>query len=756
MSVQNVGAAAGDDALDTFTDRTRHLFELFRLHAETSRPILSCHPHDLSRAALWWFLKGRMALEASVRERPQSPQAQAQNDAYRQQSFADLAKSLWLFEEAIPEIMASKNELPDAEVQEAWQAVISQLRKLSLSMKRNGFLPPEEALLPQTIDKSIWVEYPSVSQDIVALLRGSSGSALSAPQPVAAMPLLEALPLGDLPDLFCFSRYAVDVYLVEQGIETQQYHFPCFLTVTRRPTQTSVDFCLSSQNASVQLRIQSNKKAGPTWDDVKWRAERCSMEIRLPRGFALVVQCGPHDFKHLWGMQDFSSQALGTLHPRKDEQVIFRTTLRGFQYFDSNPQSTAFPKDPVQSCDIGLFEKILHEGAATGPRSFHRGFRLAVVTGPSIKMLSAVNHMYVPQIPVQFGFVRGDQNQPALVLKFDDGNSTGRMVMSFNDENERLRFHSLLLGTWVHEDEQVFSEVPVTGFTLSQSMKSDSIQGFTKLPWSRARIINDENEGDAPKTVLAEKLRIVVDFKNGTITDRVNAAPGELKIRLHVKDTKSLAVLRHPQRDLSIGLSEGQVANGIAEEMFQALQLVKGSQTVRTYSFTSLRDLHDFQQALTGYKVLFDGIAATFAISRRRMVVPIYKKWEATSTRLQLVKMDNIMQLLVFFEDFHHGESMSFALKPTDVFETTSRSGKFCLKFDDAKFPLPARVKPEDNGGRGSDDLAFLSLDLPEIPGEHDDISIWFEQEESKFTSIAAVSDDCSKLTNLDSPRSTC
>ncbi|KAK2611100.1 hypothetical protein N8I77_004476 [Diaporthe amygdali] len=727
MAVPDVGAPV-DDALDIFVARTRHLFELFRLHAEAVKPILSCLPDDLARAALWWFLKGRMALEMSIRETPQTPQTQGQVSAARQQAYADLAKALWLYEEVLPEVMGQKSSSIDAEVQEVGQAITSQLRKLSSSMKRNGFLPPEDALLPQTLDRSIWLEYPAVSQDVVALLWGSRGS-LAQQQSVKRIPLLATLPLGDSSELYCFGRYFVDVFLMEQGMESHPLRFPCLLSVTRAPKQAGLEFCLASQNGAVQFRIQSNKAAGPTWDDVKWRVEKCSLEVKLPRGFALATQCRPQDFKVLWGMQDFNAKSLATLQPRKDEEIVFKSTLRSFQYFDSNAQSTAFPREAVRSCEIALFEKILKESSPTGQRSYHRGFRLAVVTGPSTKVLSAVNHTYSPQTPVQFGFLRGEHNEPALLLRFDDGGSTGRMVMAFNDEPERLRFHSILVGTVVQQDEKVHSEVPITGFALSQNARSGPMKGFSQLPWSRVRIINEDTEDEIPETVLAEKLKIVVDFKCGTIADRVNVEPGELKIRLPVKDKLSLSILRQPQRDLTISLSESQVPKQTPEDMYQALQLAQRSPSVRTLTFTSQRNLHEFQEALTGFKVLFDGIAATLAISRRRMVVPIYKKWEAGATRIQVVQSENIIQVLAFFEDFHHGESMSFPLKPTDIFEAVNRNKLAGIKIDDAKFPLPRRPEGQEES---AEDLAFVCLDLPEIPGEHDDITILFESEEER------------------------
>ncbi|CRK15348.1 hypothetical protein BN1723_010640 [Verticillium longisporum] len=69
---------------------------------------------------------------------------------------------------------------------------------------------------------------------------------------------------------------------------------------------------------------------------------------------------------------------------------------------------------------------------------------------------------------------------------------------------------------------------------------------------------------------------------------------------------------------------------------------------------------------------------------------------------------------------------MNFVLKGTDVYETFSRSGKFGLRFVDAKFPLPRM--PDDNEGP-TDDMGFICLDFPDLPGEHDDVSFLFEKE---------------------------
>jgi hypothetical protein len=134
-------------------------------------------------------------------------------------------------------------------------------------------------------------------------------------------------------------------------------------------------------------------------------------------------------------------------------------------------------------------------------------------------------------------------------------------------------------------------------------------------------------------------------------------------------------------------------------------------------------------------------IASTFSVSRRRMVVPIYKQWTANTIRIQVVAQDNIIQLLAFFEDFSHADAMNFQLKSMDVFEKTDKGGKACVRLVDAKFALPVEER-RGEGKMGKEEgkisgwagmkRRFVCLDQIEYPGEHDDILIGFDGAESK------------------------
>ena len=105
-------------------------------------------------------------------------------------------------------------------------------------------------------------------------------------------------------------------------------------------------------------------------------------------------------------------------------------------------------------------------------------------------------------------------------------------------------------------------------------------------------------------------------------------------------------------------------------------------------------------------------------------MVPINKRRGASLARLQIVQRGSVIQLLGFFTDFEFGSCMNFVIKSTDRFEAFTKSEQHCLKIVDAKFALPKRPS-EDNSD-------FICLDMPEYPGEHDDITIAFESEAGK------------------------
>jgi hypothetical protein len=203
-------------------------------------------------------------------------------------------------------------------------------------------------------------------------------------------------------------------------------------------------------------------------------------------------------------------------------------------------------------------------------------------------------------------------------------------------------------------------------------------------------------------------------------------------------------VLRPPQDDLSTTFDR-RVAPFTPDQVEDLHRAVFLQPTKRTYAFSTLEDLHGFQAAVTSFNVKYDGLARDFTISRRRPVTALskHKRLEAGATRVQVVSHDNdkVVQLLAFFDDtFTYAEAIGFVLKGMDVFERydgkhSGGKGKFGVRLVDAKFALPKLEKTK--GGQRPEDLErpYICLDMPEFPGENDDIWIGFDDEDGKWAS---------------------
>jgi hypothetical protein len=101
-----VAITVGDNALTEFTTHVARYYTLFRLAAESQKPLMEISLPEWIRAAAWWFLKGKSKLEASVRSRSttdRTDEGLRQRRLVESQAVADLGKSWWICEDMVPE-----------------------------------------------------------------------------------------------------------------------------------------------------------------------------------------------------------------------------------------------------------------------------------------------------------------------------------------------------------------------------------------------------------------------------------------------------------------------------------------------------------------------------------------------------------------------------------------------------------------------------------------------------------------------------
>ena len=743
LSLRSVVEGLGEDSLGDFDSRVRRFNDIFRLGVSAQTDILKVPFVQWIRTATWWFSKGRTELESSVRvSDPDEGSITSLKQAH-----VNLAKAWWIVSELTPNhpevrmfgksglsslvaIIKNFGDRQLAELIEVHMTIMSNMRALTMSMKRNGRLPPPELEI-QRLNLQILPTGPTVPRQIANFLINNVSGAPADNGWSVAEPLYPIL-IGDTERHFSFCRLFVEARLYSRDGTQQLLQMSCILSVLRERSDWGVKATIASHDGQINLVIQPSGRGGLNWKDVHWKVPSQMIHIGLAEDYELRIMLSEKDFRSLWSIYDYTRRVQKDYSPSKSEEIIFERHLDNF-HCDDPPN---FPPEVVSDCRLRLFERKSIASDGTGQRSIHDGYRLTIVTPPGIKTLSSVNYQLGKNTPILFGY-QHSRDGPKLVVKMTP---SVKLSPSFRDPKDREIFRSVLCGTSIAREDCSSGSLPLRDFIIEDISAGCGpiIPGENANPktlrWNRLRITNKGPPPyghAAPVTIRAEHLRIVIECDVGTFTDRVNLRAGEMQMNLSVTDFNEVKLLRPPQPDMTWSLIDGKLSKEELDSILQTIQKIATSTTVRTYRFRSLQDLHGFQSMVTGFKVLFDGHTTNFAISRRRKGLPLHKQWDANSARLQVINQDKVFQLVVFLKDFSHGACMNFVLKATDVFEIFSKSAMFFLRLADAKFAMP---KGEEDQTR-----TFVCLDLPEYPGEHDDITIGFDNEQGMLVYLPTM-----------------
>ncbi|KAL8810545.1 MAG: hypothetical protein Q9200_002491 [Gallowayella weberi] len=740
LSLRDVAKNLGEDALLDFATRVQPFRNVFLLGLNT-------HPDPTLEqwvtAASWWFIKGRSELESFVRSQAKSRVANGTKPLEipqdLKQAYIDLAKVCWIVTDMTPDrcpevkplenkgpiplssIMQSFVDVKTAELVQIHLSLVSNLRALAMSMKRNDRMPPSGLEL-QGSDVRIFLKYPSLSPSAARLLSSERYGMVAADKDDGLSSFFP-MPISDTERHFNYGRMFVDCFL-NQGKRESRIRIPCLLSVLRDRRDRDITLIVASQDGQVNLVIQPEMNRTLSWRDIHWKIQYHYIEVDLRADFELHIQFQERDFKTLWGIHDYIRSVRQGNQASETETLVFEDTLRSFQYCEQGKTGAHFPVEAVADCTLRLFGcfSILREG--NGERRVYDGYRLMVVTPRKVKTLSAVSHSLGRQTPILFSYLRDDQGGPAMLLKISKSSRDPSMVMSFLKQANRELLHALLSGTGLSRDEHCSDALNLESITISTDLglKTSSLKEVGSLGsfnWKTLRVLGQAQQH---MQLGSPKVRIWAECETGCLVDHINLGPGELQIYLDPGFSTRIRISRPAQKDMTVCFADNSLSKEQYEALRQMLVDIRQSPSVKMFSFQSIKDLHAFQALITGFSVLFDGFARTFSISRRRMVVPIHKRWEALGTRIQIVSRDKTIQLLAFFKDFSHGTCMNFALKSTDVFECFTRSNHAYLSIVDAKFALPKSEKDSNHD--------FISLDMPEYPAEHDDITICFESEQ--------------------------
>lgn len=754
------GDPSAELALADFAGRVAHMKGVFRLTAEKERPADRCTPTAWLRTAIWWYLRGKSGLENLLQQRTKSQQPHRE---LLMQPHVDLAKAWWIISDLLEQYDISESTTPqsaqpngNAEEILSYSVTLlrSYLRSLSASMQKSQLMPPHQSLI-QGQDTQIWLEYPNFVADAVTVLGGGGGAGqyLIKENTTSTITPLEAIPLGDTRDMFCYTRFLVEISINTDDAETDRVMLPCMLSIlrSRREYQTRMTIASQSELINITVGPKYSKIKGLTWSNVSWKARSNAMIIHLPLSFDMTVRMQERDFRSLWNLVEYSRKVEHSIGTEPGEKLVHETSLSELQYADSSGASN-FPQEKIKKCNALVFERFVEHSDGSGVRKAHSGFRLLLVTEPVHKSLCCVSHDLCRNDPLFFELLTdaAANGTTAMVIRIREEKQQCRILLVFPDIASRHKLYDVLNGLAVGPDEVIVGKMALAGVNIQAASQTEGLSSvghasLQALQWQKLGVTNQQSDDPntrIPPTVESESLRIVARHAGGCITDRLNLGKGEMLLRLPCADKliPALQMLRQPQSDLTMSIDTRQYPQHVTDGISELMRLVQEGQTIRTFTFATTDDLHAFEAAITGFAVLYDGVASSFSISRRMMVVSIHHKWNASNVRLQVVSQGSVVKVLAFMEDFSHADALCFQVKPSDVFENVkgdNKNKKWAIKMKEAKFSLPGQKEgKEDVDTEEKSRRRFVNLEGLDYAEEHDDITVGFDTEEGEFLEV--------------------
>lgn len=729
-------------ALELFSDMVKPLAVLFRLSAESYRSIDGTPFRDWIRTAVWWFTNGQADMALALQNVPPDfPPHQALMDLPPvRKAFVDLAKSWWIIDIIAPShprlndidrdgagaLIDAVKTMDDPVLEDAvqmWEVLNEEFTSVAPYLEENRVLVPggNDVTLLQGADTSVWIPYPSVSPHVADILGGPDGyNGLS-----------DMFAVTGEAQQFTSGRMLVETVVTVSKGDEPQLRFLCLFTLSRDPRTGLVRGTVASQSSLLSLAIQDDSNFCPTWADLDWHIPSRVITLVYHEELTVAVCFGENDFAELCRLAQpqeatYSPPEPIDIHP--NEHLAFERKIKSFQNSIIGTDGRSQMVQPVPDMMLRLFEQLALHDSSIGTVTTICGLRVAVIN--EHRPAEFFESVLGGRRPIIFQFLRGEGGAPAMMLRV--GTKPSRdVILTFDDPSDRSVFLAIMGGQQLRSDEMVVKEMSLKSMSVTfKSQDQVDLEPTNDFlwtqSWTRFYFVDvDPRSGPHPDALTTDRRRFCADFGSGTLTDRLSGRLGDVLIALSPVRGSEICVVRPVQDNATVTVAKGQISQDMHGCISYTLQNMTSAETMRRYRFNAVQDLHFFQLAMTGYAVLYDGLPVSFSITRRRTVVALHKKWESTVCRLQIVRKNQNVQLLAFFKDFQYGQCMSVPLKPIDVFELFSKGGKHMLVIVEAKFALPKNREMENR--------AFLSLDNPEYPSEHDDITIVFDSDMGEF-----------------------
>ncbi|KAL4924717.1 uncharacterized protein BDV17DRAFT_295212 [Aspergillus undulatus] len=701
------------------------LSNLFHSFVDTVKPAEEVALDEWLRAAIWWALRGKLMLEKQRFSETDKDQTPSKGIV---QGLMDLAKAWWICHHVLTQDNF-KIRIAACRIKGTAHSALFDQYRIVLSYLRPYERRLVAVLCTETdtsatidVDKGLWVSYPTFTAYDATMLDNNPAQAWDLP----------SMAFGDTSDLFCYKSVIVEATLVTPGNPSlHKSTFPCVFSIMRGASSWQTVGVIASQIQLINIVIQSDRNQGPVWKDIEWDVFQHLMVVKLRCGsdllLILIVKISEDSFNSIWSLAHHIVLSKAGLVTGENEDLLFDGTVKYCQYINHD-KPVGFPAKPMAQCRVRLLKRLTTVTHGMGERKAHCGLRIVVATPPDTKALHRAFHDLQNSCPVSYSLLNAEDGSPGLLLRLVEKDEACSLYIYFDDTEGRTLLHSLILDLVPLQGETAPKTFSICCYAITYYLHGheSETQETKHLEFgeSLASVIEQEVEQEAKmapygKAVLSEHLRVIIETKWSSITDRINVGPGQLTIALPVHDNTTIHLHRLPQEDLSMTLAHDLVSKDHLAKIKSLLLAIHTKPSIRIIRFKTQEDLHRFQEAVTGFRVRFDGLATRFLITRRRKLLPLMKQWDTNLTRVQLIQQGSKVQIVAFCHQFRHLKCLNFQVKTLDEVEKIEQKGEWGVRVKDAKYAL-------HQPGPDSELPSSVCLDELEFPTEHSDIAILF------------------------------
>ena len=536
ISLRQIAKGIGTDALEDFSIRVARFNSIFRLGIAVNQDILEIPYKTWIRTAAWWFLRGRAGLESAVRNASRRPVQESSSEltdvpTELKQAYVNLGKASWIVKEITPNhpeiqrygsasmhsmvaIIQNFGQQELAGLAQAHTDIVANMRALTISMKRNNRMPPDDIEVEGS-DMRVILDNFEVPVEIAKGFSPHLGELKDNNYELT-------MPLGDTSRYYTYSRLFGTGSILPRAGSRQRLTAPCIMTLVRGKEALDLTASLSNQEGSFGLKIQTTKEKPwhITWKDMKWITSANSLHVILSGEFEFSIAFSAADYQSLWNICDYTRKVQKDFGGRKGEEVVFEANIHDFQCIQTARHPSSFPQDPISGCAIRLFSKS--KAFVDGTGRIMAGHRLMSRTPPGVKALSSISQEYGDDLPTLFGFSRRDE-RPRLGVRVP-GSAT--FVLGFHTWDDLDGFYNIFTQRQALGYEERSASLPLQSLevvTEDQTLGKRS-QHLSHVRWQTVKVLTPKARASFTESTAEtmQSLRIVAECDAGILTDRLN------------------------------------------------------------------------------------------------------------------------------------------------------------------------------------------------------------------------------------------